>query len=178
MTPLIAFLRGINVGGHRVKMERLRELFEELGFTDVSTFIASGNVHFTPDRTDAGEDELTARIERHLDEALGYSVDVFLRTTEELRAIAVATESAPPHTALYVVFLKVPLSEAGRDAVHALRSEVDDFHFGERESFWILQCKLSESPLFGPGIDRALMGVTMTSRNVNTVNRILGKVGA
>jgi len=178
MTPVIAFLRGINVGGHRVKMDRLRALFEELGFTDVSTFIASGNVLFTPDGTDADQVDLTTRIERHLGEALGYGVDVFLRSPDELRAIAAAAAAVPPHTALYVVFLKGPLSPEGRNALHALRSDVDDFHFGEREILWVLQCKLSESPLFGPGIERTLVGVTMTSRNVNTVNRILGKVGA
>ena len=46
MSQYIAFLRGINVGGHRVKMDRLRAIFIELGLQDVSTFIASGNVLF------------------------------------------------------------------------------------------------------------------------------------
>jgi uncharacterized protein (DUF1697 family) len=40
----VAFLRGINVGGHRVKMEHLRDLFTALRFSQVATFIASGNV--------------------------------------------------------------------------------------------------------------------------------------
>ena len=43
---LVAFLRAINVGGHNVKMDRLRELFEALGLSNVETFIASGNVIF------------------------------------------------------------------------------------------------------------------------------------
>ena len=47
MPQYIAFLRGINVGGHRVKMDRLRELFEELSLRDVSTIISSGNVIFS-----------------------------------------------------------------------------------------------------------------------------------
>ena len=47
MTRYVAFLGGINVGGHRVSMERLRTEFGTLGFLDVSTFIASGNVIFT-----------------------------------------------------------------------------------------------------------------------------------
>ena len=46
MPKLIAFLRAINVGGHNVKMDALRELFIELGCTNVETFIASGNVIF------------------------------------------------------------------------------------------------------------------------------------
>ncbi|NNK48375.1 MAG: DUF1697 domain-containing protein, partial [Gemmatimonadetes bacterium] len=52
MRQYIAFLRGINVGGHRVKMNRLGELFEELGLSNVSTFIASGNVIFWTDSED------------------------------------------------------------------------------------------------------------------------------
>jgi len=46
MTRYIAFLRAINVGGHTVKMDTLRALFESLGFLNVETFIASGNVLF------------------------------------------------------------------------------------------------------------------------------------
>jgi hypothetical protein len=55
MPPLrryVAFLRAINVGGHVVKMDRLRTLFEGLGFANVSTFIASGNVVFDSTATD------------------------------------------------------------------------------------------------------------------------------
>jgi uncharacterized protein (DUF1697 family) len=44
---MIAFLRAINVGGHTVTMETLRAQFLALGFADVETFIASGNVIYT-----------------------------------------------------------------------------------------------------------------------------------
>ncbi len=46
MPKYVALLRAINVGGHTVKMDHLRRLFEALGFTNVETFIASGNVIF------------------------------------------------------------------------------------------------------------------------------------
>ncbi len=46
MPRYIALLRGVNLGGHTVKMDRLKKLFEELGFKKVETFIASGNVIF------------------------------------------------------------------------------------------------------------------------------------
>lgn len=81
----IAFLRGINVGGHMIKMERLRELFAELGFTNVRTYIQSGNVFFETAETD--RQVLSDTIERHLREALGYDVPVFLRTIPELEQI-------------------------------------------------------------------------------------------
>ncbi|RYZ75251.1 MAG: DUF1697 domain-containing protein, partial [Proteobacteria bacterium] len=83
MTLYIAFLRGINVGGHRVKMDHLRELFRELGLANVRTYIQTGNVFFETTETD--RDALTTRIEQHLLEALGYEVPTFLRTPIELQ---------------------------------------------------------------------------------------------
>ena len=50
MQRYFALLRGINVGGHRIKMDRLRKLVEALGFEQVETFIASGNVIFSSPR--------------------------------------------------------------------------------------------------------------------------------
>lgn len=86
MPKTIAFLRAINVGGHNVKMEQLRALFEQLGFDAVETFIASGNVVF---ETDAAPDAaLEADIEAHLRAALGYEVATFLRTDAEVAAVA------------------------------------------------------------------------------------------
>ena len=81
----IAFLRGINVGGHVVKMERLRELFTEMGFLHVRTYIQSGNVFFETGQTD--RPGLTQTIERHLHAALDYEVPVFLRTIPEMEQI-------------------------------------------------------------------------------------------
>ena len=78
----IAFLRGINIGGHRVKMERLRELFAELGFADVRNYIQTGNIFFETEKTDRAT--LTEQIEQHLFENLGYEVPTFLRTIEDV----------------------------------------------------------------------------------------------
>ena len=95
MPKYIAFLRGINVGGHRVKMDRLRAIFAELGLKDVSTFIASGNVLFTTESGDA--DGLRERIESQLASQLGYEVPTFLRSPAELAAIVAFS---PPGTSM------------------------------------------------------------------------------
>lgn len=178
MTTTIAFLRGINVGGRRVKMDRLREIFEGMGFAEVSTFIASGNVIFNVERDATTEAALAERIAAGLEAALGFDVDVMLRTPDEVAAISAATAALPSHTALQVVFLADALTGDDRAALEALRTDVDDFYFREREVFWVLQCKISESPLFSTGIERVISGTALTSRNVNTVRRILEKVRA
>src|SRR5690348_12613948 len=105
----IAFLRGINLGKRRPEMSELRALFRKMKFTDVATFIASGNVIFASKVADSRRVE--AIIEAHLKQALGYEVDTFVRTREEVAAV-VAFRPFPKadlensaHT-LYAIFLK------------------------------------------------------------------------
>jgi uncharacterized protein (DUF1697 family) len=86
MSEYAAFLRGMNVGGHRLSNVELRARFEELGFSEVSTFRASGNVVFAGAREPV--QELAAQIEAGLERSLGYAVPVFLRTADEVRQIA------------------------------------------------------------------------------------------
>src|SRR4051794_680361 len=86
MTRYIAFLRAINVGGRVVKMDRLRAAFEVMGFANVSSFIASGNIVF--DAADEDPVALERQIEDRLRQTLGYEVATFLRTASELAAIA------------------------------------------------------------------------------------------
>ena len=86
MPNYIAFLRAINVGGHVVTMDRLKVLFQDLGFSDVATFIASGNVIFGSSIADAPA--LEEKIESHLLTSLGYKVATFIRTADEVAALA------------------------------------------------------------------------------------------
>lgn len=175
----VALLRGINVGGHRVKMDRLRALFEELGLQDVSTFIASGNVIFSTDSADAYS--LTDRIERHLVQELGYEVPTFLRSPVELADIAAfeppaAERGEHPEPSLYVAFLSTPPSTQLRDKLTSLCSETDHFFFAKREVYWLIQGKLTESPLFAKEFAKATRGVPATTRNVTTLRRLVAKL--
>src|ERR1700755_225602 len=86
MERYVAFLRGMNLGKRRIKNEELRAEFEELGFEDVATFRASGNVVFAAGRK--SEAALTKEIEHGLGEALGYEVPVYLRSCKEVAKIA------------------------------------------------------------------------------------------
>jgi uncharacterized protein (DUF1697 family) len=180
MPHFIAFLRGINVGGHRVKMDRLRTLFEDAGFEDVSTFISSGNVLFSSQWEDA--EVIREGIELQLKEQLGYEVPTFIRTPNELDAI-VAHE--PParagddvgYASHYVILLDGPASESLRVKCMELESDSDRFSFSGAEVHWLLRGKLSESPLFGRRLEEATRGVRTTTRNINTLQRIASKTG-
>ncbi len=110
----IAFLRGINVGGHRVKMEYLRELFCTMGFDDVRSYIQSGNVFFTCNTTPTGT--LESRIATHLEEQLGYAVPCFVRRVSEVEA-ALERDSfkgvvVNANTRLCLIFVSKPLPKS------------------------------------------------------------------
>ncbi|MCL4429127.1 MAG: DUF1697 domain-containing protein, partial [Chloroflexi bacterium] len=85
MFRFVAFLRGINVGGHIVVKEKLKEAFTSMGFQNVSTYRQSGNVIFDADAADT--QEIKAKIEDKLHSTLGYEVAVFVRTIPQLKSI-------------------------------------------------------------------------------------------
>lgn len=174
MARYIAFLRGINVGGHKVKMDELRRLFESLDLDEVATFIASGNVVF---ESDDGAKGLEARIEEHLSEALGYDVPTFLRTDAEVARIA-EHEPFPDLEdggTSYVAFLGRRPPAAARRAVAALSNDIDRLAVQNREIYWHIRGGLMDSTLGTAGLEKALGSVPTTLRNVNTVRRLAAK---
>lgn len=177
MQRYVAFLRAINVGGHTVKMDRLRGLFEEMGLENVATFIASGNVIF---ESTLEAPVLERQISAHLREALGYSVDTFLRTPSELAVVATHPPFTPEEVAgapaLYVGFLPEAVSGQAASAVAAVSTPTQVLRIHGRELYWLCHTRLSESDVSQSAVDRAL-GMPSTMRNVNTVRRILARVG-
>ena len=177
MPKYVAFLRAINVGGHTVKMDQLRRLFETLGFADVQTFIASGNVIFDSKSTSAKT--LEKKIEKHLQAALGYEVATFIRTTSELAAIAdykpfPDKELKADGNVLYIAFLADEPGSEAKKKVLSLTTKVDEFHVHGRELYWLCRTKISESEVSGASLAKAL-GVQTTLRNSTTVKKIAAK---
>ena len=83
MTRYAAFLRGVNLGKRTVKSAELKAAFEAMGFGDVKTLLASGNVLFDA-RTSKG---LQAKIESGLEQQFGFTVGTVVRSVEALRAL-------------------------------------------------------------------------------------------
>ena len=83
MNRYIALLRGINVGGHKkIRMADLKALFESLGFTEVVTYIQSGNVAFSSEGETSSE-VISEAIQR----SYGWEVSVLIRTAKEIKRI-------------------------------------------------------------------------------------------
>ncbi|WP_052668676.1 DUF1697 domain-containing protein [Nitriliruptor alkaliphilus] len=169
-----AFLRGINLGKRRVTGPELCAPFEGLGFTEVASFLASGNVVFETD-DDAGAGELGTRIASALEEALGYEVLTFLRSVAELAAIVART----PFTADQLArstgkpqVLLLPREPAADDAAAALAHGSDDdvLVLDGRELHWLPSGGVSQSDLDLTAIGRAVGPVTI--RTANTLSRM------
>jgi uncharacterized protein (DUF1697 family) len=179
MPRYIAFLRAINVGGHTVKMDVLRQQFEALGFSNVETFIASGNVVFETTATNTRS--LEKKIEQHLRAALGYEVATFIRTAAELSAIAQYQPFSPSALktaqALNVAFLADALDAASQKKLMALKTDIDDFHVQGREAYWLCRKKQSESTFSNAVLEKTI-GRPSTLRGVNTIQKMAAKYAA
>ncbi|HEX3608146.1 MAG TPA: DUF1697 domain-containing protein [Solirubrobacterales bacterium] len=176
MNRYVAFLRGMNLGGRRIKNDELRNEFEALGFADVACFRASGNVVFGSEEGD--EAKLTARIEAGLGEALGYAVPVFLRSAAELRAVAareafdaslVAASKGKPQ----VTFLPAVPSKKKTTEALALSCNEDRLAIAGRELYWLPSGGISESDLDLKALESILGSWTM--RTKGTIDQIVAR---
>jgi uncharacterized protein (DUF1697 family) len=174
----VAFLRAINVGGRVVKMERLRALFEDEGFTGVQTFIASGNVIF-----DLAATRKTLAIERVIEamlkNALSYDVAVFVRTAAEVRAVA-EHEPFPPaavkkSVAFNVAFLRTPPDPTSVNALNAVKTSADLFHVRGRELYWLSAVRQGESKMSNAVFEKILRQPS-TVRGIGTMRKLAEKL--
>jgi uncharacterized protein (DUF1697 family) len=173
MPRYIALLRGVNLGGHTVKMVELKKLFEELGLKNVETLIASGNVIF--ESTAKSADVLEKKIAAHLEKSLGFPAMTFLRTDKELAAVLGhdVLDGAEAHS-IYIGFMAAKPSKESHAKLMSHRTKVDDFHVNGREVYWMCKTHMSDSPFLRVGLEKAL-GVKVTVRNVTTIAKLVEK---
>jgi uncharacterized protein (DUF1697 family) len=177
MPKLFAFLRAINVGGHVVKMDQLRDFFIAVGFVNVETFIASGNVIF--ESRSKNPAALQRKIEDYLAKSVGYEVATFVRTFAELERINKyqpfsEAELNTQGNTLYVGFIADIPGKAAAQNVAALATDVDDLKINGREVYWLCRTSFSDTKISGSLLERTL-GMKVTLRNINTVRRLVKK---
>jgi uncharacterized protein (DUF1697 family) len=164
-----AFLRAINVGGRRITGPELCAPFASLGLVEPRSFRASGNVIF-----DAPRRPSETRIEKQLGKELRYEVEVFLRDTTEIAALAAADPFGNgAGDKFHVWFLKSLPSPAKQREILALATDDDRLAFGERELFWRPLGRMTDSELDLKPIGK-LVGLN-TMRTNGTVEQIAAK---
>ncbi len=173
MTRLVALLRGINVGGIRIRMADLKEVFDALGFENVRTVLASGNVLF-----DADDDPATAKagIEAALTARFGYEAYTFVLEQSFLTRVVEAYPFDATRTDRhsYVVFVSDPavLEEfAARSG--DLDPKVECIEQGEAVLYWQVEKGSTLDSAVGKQSGAARYKATTTVRNLNTLRRLI-----
>ena len=134
MTTRIAFLRAVNLGKRTVKMSRLVQIIEELGYEGAWTHINSGNVVFDAAGSHA---DIEHSIEAALEAELGFEVTTFVRTAAELRkALHVDPFPVNDGDTYFITFLKAAPSATTAKALEAASNDFDTLVVRGREVHW------------------------------------------
>jgi uncharacterized protein (DUF1697 family) len=170
------FLRGINVGGNKkVPMARLKAMLETMGFTDVKTLLASGNVILSGKKENISS--LTKRIAVALETEFGFPIPVLIREMSRLEEIA-KTEPFKDITVtkdirLYVTFLsEIPKSKLKIPYVSEDKS-LRIFRLDEDALFSVLDLSKGSGTVDAMAIIEKEFGKLVTTRNWNTIEKML-----
>ena len=170
MARYVAFLRGINLGPtNKISMPALRELTESLGYTDVTTYINSGNVIMTS--TDSAA-KIEQRLAAAIKDEFGLTVDVAVRTPARLGTIV--AENPYPDGDPSQVTIAFLTKAAGPDAkakVAAVAADHEPFTFSGQEVYVHYSRGLGRSKLAREF--SAIVGVSATVRNLRTITKVL-----
>ncbi len=174
MSKYIALLKAINVGGHTVKMDHLKKLFEQMSFEKVETFIASGNIVFETNLKN--QNSIKQKIEQELEKSLGYKVATFIRTTNELKTISEYkafkdSDLNNVNNTLYIGFLDSTPSKENQNKANAMQDVANEFHFNKTELYWLCRKNFSDSGITGKTLEK-LLRMETTIRNSTTIKKI------
>jgi uncharacterized protein (DUF1697 family) len=174
MPSYVAMLRGINVSGSKIiKMEALRASFEALGFSNVRTYVQSGNVVFAAKERTAAP--LGAKIAALIKRDFGFDVPTLVLGAEALACVVeenpfVGKKGIDP-TKLHVTFLAGPAAAAGLKKMEGVASGHDEFRCLGTAIYLACPDGYGRSKLSNNVFERAL-GVGATTRNWKTVTTL------
>ncbi|MDH6279576.1 DUF1697 domain-containing protein [Prescottella agglutinans] len=174
MTRYVALLRGINVGGINIKMADLRPVFTDLGFGDVKTVLASGNVLFSSDSTDVAG--LKSTIEAALRKAFGYEAWVFVLDLDTLARIVEAYPFDPERDGWhpYVMFTAEQAILAGLLAGQGdLDPAIERIQGGDGVLYWEVERGRTLDSTFGKNTGKPKLKAVTTTRNLRTLVKLL-----
>jgi uncharacterized protein (DUF1697 family) len=179
--PVAALLRGVNVGGKKVEMARLRALLTDMGFAEVRTLLQSGNAVFTaaPLPNAKAEQALGQRLEAAIAGEFGLDCRVIVRTPAGLAQAMVddplrdVMDNGSRHL---VGFLSDPPPQGNVAELTAPDYGADQIRVVGRHLYMWCPNGVSNSPFFKMKLDAAL-GVAVTARNWNTVTKLAGMLG-
>lgn len=176
MQTYISLLRGINVTGHRkITMQELRECYATMGFSNITSYIQSGNVIFTTNQTN--RETLSKIIKEGIAQQFGYNdVSIFIIKPEELQTIITQNPFLKIKDvtlkALYVTFLEKIPQTSYIEAIQAYQTLADRFQIIDNIVYLYCPEGYGKTKLSNNFFENKLK-VSATSRNWNSVNKLL-----
>lgn len=170
-----AFLRGVNVKGTNMKMAEVCAVFEKVGMEKVSSVLASGNILFSSEKK---ETELKNDLEKAMSEYFKYEAFLFVKNQKEIEAI-VANNPFGTHPDYHIYGF------VGIDGVEdTLLSEYEKSKQVEGEEativndnfYWKVPKGNTLGSEFGNILGRKKLKAVFTSRNLNTLEKIIKKM--
>ena len=175
----LALIRGINVGGNNlIRMPELRASFERAGFTNVTTYIQSGNVVFCA--PPGSVKKLAVGLEKAIEARFGFPVPVVVRSHEQLRNVVQANpfrSRGASEKMLHVIFLADEPDASAVSKLDPQRSPGDEFRVIGSEIFLYLPNGAGNSKLTNAYFDSKLSTIG-TARNWTTVLKLLEMTAA
>lgn len=171
----VAFLRAVNVGKRRMQMSDLVAAVEGLGYDDVWTHIASGNVAF---RSPLGRAKVEPAIEAAVADAFGFEAEAFVRTASQLGTIV---DLAPfgtvaPGTTYLVAFLRSAPTKAQKQAIEDLSGAVDTLEVHGADVHWRIDGSSQDTAL-KPKDWKAAGAAPNTTRNITMLTKLVARLG-
>lgn len=174
MNRRIAILRGINVGGKRkILMADLKSMFEKMKFSNVSTYIQSGNVFFDVEKGFDNRD-LGQKIENAIEKEFGFEVPVIVRTPKEIDSAINQNPFNNDDTDivhLHLTFLNEEPTTENQEKAESYNYEPDKFEIKGKDVFIYCEGKYHQSKLTNIFFEKKLK-VNATTRNWKTVLKL------
>jgi uncharacterized protein (DUF1697 family) len=171
MKTYICLLRGINVGGVVIKMEPLRKSFEALNFTNVRSYIQSGNLFFTYSETSI--DELQKTIALKIKEDFGYEIQVWILTKDQIQKVINDSPLKGDTAFMHVTFLAdSPSSSIDLSAIDSKKQPDEQFALIGKAFYIYAPNGYGKSNLHTNFLESKLK-VKGTTRNWKTTNELL-----
>lgn len=171
------FLRGINVNGIKITTDALKEAFHAMGFLNVKTILATGNVIISESKENRDSQELKSLIEKKLGSHFNYDAHVILRGQTEIMEIYSASQliSVPEGCHNYLILsddkeLLLELEQLFASIPHIPQEQ---FFLSTHGAYWIVPKGSTLDSDFGSKIlgDKKYKS-RLTSRNMNTVEKV------
>lgn len=176
MTIYISILRGINVSGQKkIRMEDLKALYQELDFSEVITYIQSGNVIFKTSHN-ISISGLSEKIEKAIEVKYHFHVPVIIRTADEMHQILSSNpflnEAGTDREKLHVTFLEEEPQSEDIDTIRKTEFSPDRFLIIGKEVYLYCPDGYGNTKLSNTFFEKKLH-LKATTRNWKTVNNML-----